>query len=121
MRLRIHEKYTRQMLFIVVFGIIILAVACSVPPPESTIKDLINRHFEKQQYRVVEIVMGEISSQPIGEVKYMGTKGYHIAIERLTLERRDDKAGQKQFAEGERMTFSAHWRSGTTGSSQTQS
>ena len=85
--------------------ILIFLAGCSVQPPASDIESAIRRYYDGLGHRVVKVVIGDISSQPIGDMKYMGTKGYTIAIESLKLEIGKDTVGQRMYVKGERVTF----------------
>jgi hypothetical protein len=83
----------------------VFIVACSVQPPRSDIESAIRRYYDAQGHRVIDVVIGDISSQPVSDMKYMGTKGYSVSVERLTLEIGKEITGSKPYTPGERVVF----------------
>lgn len=66
---------------------------------------LLAAYFTSHHFHLVAVKIDTISSQPIGQVKYMGTKGYHVAIRHIILEVRKDTSGRRQYLRGERITL----------------
>jgi hypothetical protein len=85
--------------------IMVFITACSVQPPKSDIESAIRRYYDGLGYRVIDVVIGDITSQPIRDMKYMGTKGYSVSVERLTLEIGKEVVGSKPYTPGERVVF----------------
>ncbi|GAB4388545.1 MAG: hypothetical protein Kow0025_08490 [Thermodesulfovibrionales bacterium] len=76
-------------------------LGCSVPPPESTARDVIVRHFEARDYRVVNLELGEISPMPLGEKTYMGTRGFNVHVRSITLEAASPGGRRQTFENGD--------------------
>jgi hypothetical protein len=87
---------------IIVFLISILA-GCSSAPSESTVEEAITSYFERGNYKVVDLKIGKIEGLPLSEKTYMGTPGYIVDIESITLEPQEDKGAD--IRKGERLTF----------------
>jgi hypothetical protein len=78
---------------------------CSVPPPKSTIERVIISHFESGPYKVLDIVIGDISPIPEGEKQYMGTEGYVVNIPAITLQFQRDIGEPWNYKKGNDVTF----------------
>jgi len=83
----------------------LIAGGCSVPPPRSTIERVIVSHFESGPYKVLEIVIGDISPIPAGEKQYMGTEGYVVSIPAITLEFTRDFGEPWNYKKGQYITY----------------
>lgn len=83
---------------------ICVTVACSVAPDSVVVEDVIRRHFEARQYRVVELRIDRVISIPLSEKTYMGTPGYTVEVQSITLEAAADNL--PGFPKGEKRTFS---------------
>lgn len=99
------KSIRRLTIFAVTTVVLALILSCAPPPSKSDVSEAIIRYFESQGYDVEELVISDISSQPISELKYMGTKGYHVPISRVTLVggRRSTNTGAHRS--GERLTL----------------
>ncbi|HBH60323.1 MAG TPA: hypothetical protein DDX85_00985 [Nitrospiraceae bacterium] len=84
---------------------VLFICGCSVPPPKSTMERVIVSHFESGPYKVIEIVIGNISPIPAGEKQYMGTEGYVVNIPSITLEFLRDIGEPWNYKKGHYMTF----------------
>ena len=90
-------------------GILMIALlvtgGCTTSLSESTAEELITRHFEKRQYKVTELTIGDINPVPMGEKQYMGTAGYRVSVPLLTLEFTRDIGDPWNYTKGQRKTF----------------
>jgi len=96
------DRFTMPVIAVFVCNLII---ACTPSPSKSDISEAIRRYFESQGYGIEELVISDISSQPISELKYMGTKGYHVGIQRLTLVIEKKSGDVRTFRKGDRVTL----------------
>jgi hypothetical protein len=91
--------------FILIITAVLFIGGCSVPPPKSTIEKVIISHFESGPYKVMEMVIGDISPIPAGEKQYMGTEGYVVNIPAITLEFQRDIGEPWNYKKGHYMTY----------------
>jgi len=82
-----------------------LLSGCTMPPSKNAAKEVITKYFEAKRYKVVEIEIGNIKPIPINEQRYMGTKGYLIDVEAITLEANEDIGSPVIYKKGEKLTF----------------
>jgi hypothetical protein len=88
-----------------VIVVLSLLQGCSAGPSKSTVEELIVKHFQGKQYKVMNLTIGEIRSMPLGEKQYMGTPGYDVDIPTITLRKNQD-GGDSSFNKKEQeMTF----------------
>ncbi|MEJ2313687.1 MAG: hypothetical protein P8Y85_02695 [Nitrospirota bacterium] len=66
-------------------------------------EEAITSYFERGNYKVVDLKIGKIEGLPLSEKTYMGTPGYIVDIESITLEPQEDKGAD--IRKGERLTF----------------
>jgi hypothetical protein len=90
-------------LLIVVFFFTAL-LGCSVAPSESVVAGEITAYFERSQYKVVDLKIGQIEGMPLSDKTYMGTPGYVVDVLSITLEPLADK--DAAIRKGSRLTFS---------------
>lgn len=88
-----------------VFLVFILLAGCAVQPSESTVKDVIRNYFEAKEYRVIALEIGEMKAVPLSEKKYMGTEGYRVDVQLLTLEVIEDMGAPNYYKSGQQFTF----------------
>ena len=93
-------------IFLLTFILIFLFSACSLPPSKDAVKDVIIKYFELRKYRIAYIDIGDIKPMPMSEQRYMGTKGYLVEIESITLEAAENIGLPVQNKKGEKLTFS---------------
>ncbi|MGD2080286.1 MAG: hypothetical protein PVJ36_04045 [Nitrospirota bacterium] len=80
---------------------------CSAPPSENTVAEAIADYFERGNYRVIDLKIGKIEGVPLSEKRYMGTPGYVVHIDSITLApRADEDIDIGKGREGARLTFS---------------
>jgi len=91
--------------FIFIMAVTLLVSGCSVPPPQSAIERVIVSHFESGPYKVLELVIGNISPIPEKEKQYMGTEGYVVNISSITLEFQRDIGEPWNYKKGNYMAF----------------
>ncbi len=91
----------KGLLYGISLAALIVLAGCTVIPSERVVKDVIARHFEAKNYRVVELDIGGIEAISLGEKTYMGTRGYTVEVKSITLE----PAGDSQGGKGQRLTF----------------
>jgi hypothetical protein len=94
-----------KLLYFLHIAIILLLPGCKPPPSEQALKDLIAKHFETEKYHMLGIKLGDIKSVPLGEKTYMGTPGYQVDIESITLEIRQDIGKPILYRAGQKITF----------------
>jgi hypothetical protein len=99
------NNYKKKYPYIFMIAAILIIGGCSVPPPKSTIERVIISHFESGPYKVMEIVIGDITPIPSKEKQYMGTEGYVVNIPAITLEFQRDIGGPWNYKKGHYMTF----------------
>lgn len=99
------KNYKNIFSCIFIIAVVLFIGGCSVPPPKSTIEKVIISHFESGSYKVMEIVIGDISPIPEKEKQYMGTKGYVVNIPAITLEFLRDVGEPWNYKKGQYMTF----------------
>jgi hypothetical protein len=87
---------------------LISAVAgCSAPPSEDTVAKAIADYFERGNYSVIDLKIGKIEGVPLSEKRYMGTPGYVVHIDSITLApQADENIEIGKGEEGTRLTFS---------------
>jgi hypothetical protein len=83
---------------------IFLLPGCSFSPPKNEIKNQIIKFFETRNYNVVDMDIGVIESIPQDEKTYMGTEGYVVRIQSITLEA-TSRNPQFKDAKGRRFIF----------------
>ncbi|UCG78501.1 MAG: hypothetical protein JSV21_01305 [Nitrospirota bacterium] len=76
-------------LFLITFSLHIIA-GCSVNPSNDAIESAIYRYYSNLGDHVVDMKIGEILPQPMEKLKYMGTKGYTVKIDSITIELGED-------------------------------
>ena len=101
-RLPVNRYHFFQPLFIC---ILLVLSGCSIPPAKSTVEELIIKHFEKRQYKVTDVMIGDISPIAMGEKQYMGTEGYDVKVPLLTLEFTRDIGEPWNYKKGRHMTY----------------
>jgi hypothetical protein len=79
---------------------------CSAAPDKSEIEEVIIKHFEAKGYRVIHLKIGDINPVPISKKTYMGTPGYMIDVQSLTLQLGNTKENIGNNRKGEKVTFS---------------
>jgi len=102
----VRMKRSSLLSLVLLFSAIPFVSGCNPPPPEKILKETITMYFEENHYRVVEMSMGEISSISMGQKRYMGTEGYIVPINSITLEATKDKGEPVRVRKGDRLTFS---------------
>lgn len=90
---------------ILALAVVLQLLSCRPVPSKSVVADTITRYFESRGYVVEEMVVSGISSLPISQLKYMGTKGYTVRVEQMTLVFPKEMEGQKSYRKGERVTL----------------
>lgn len=83
---------------------ILLSFGCHPSPPENKIRGQIIKYFEMRHYKVIDIDIGAIESTPQREKAYMGTKGYVVRINSITLEAKNSNP-QLQYKEGQKLVY----------------
>lgn len=78
---------------------------CAVIPSEGVVKEVITRHFEAKNYRVVELHIGNIESASLSEKTYMGTRGYTVEVKSITLETAGGSGTPLTSGKVQRFTF----------------
>ncbi len=91
--------------YIFIITAVLFIGGCSVPPPKSTIEKVIISHFESGPYKVMDIVIGNITPIPAREKQYMGTEGYVVNVPAITLEFLRDIGEPWNYKKGHYMTF----------------
>ena len=92
-----------SLLIIAVFLVTALS-GCSVAPSESVVAGAMTAYFERSQYKVVDLKIGQIEGMPLSDKTYMGTPGYVVDVLSITLEPLADK--DADIRKGSRLTFS---------------
>ena len=82
--------------------LLLILAACSSAPSKDTAEAVIIHHFEKRHYIVRNLMIGNISTIPMGNKQYMGTEGYVIRVTSITLEFMRDTGNYKK---GNYLTF----------------
>jgi hypothetical protein len=82
-----------------------LLSGCAVNPDHGAVKDSIARYFQERKYKVVSIEIGEVTSTPLRSKVYMGTEGYIVEVNSITLEVTEDSGPPAYYKRGERLTF----------------
>ncbi len=85
--------------------VLLVTGGCTSPLAESTVEEVIVKHFEKRTYKVIELTIGDISPVPMGEKQYMGTAGYRVSVPLLTLEFTGDIGEPWNYKKGQHQTF----------------
>jgi len=86
-------------------GVVFAALAgCTASPSERTVAGAITDYFAGEQYKVVELKIGQIGGVPLSEKTYMGTPGYVVDIVSIILEPQADKG--IDIKKGDQLTFS---------------
>jgi hypothetical protein len=93
-----------RILFYLVLTGILLSFGCHLSPPENEIRSQIIKYFETRHYKVIDIDIGAIESIPQREKVYMGTEGYVVRINSITLEAEKNNP-QLQYKEGQRLIY----------------
>jgi len=99
------KSYNRLYSCIFIAAAALIICGCSSPPPKSTIERVIISHFESGPYKVMDIVIGNISPIPAREKQYMGTEGYVVNIPSITLEFQRDIGEPWNYKKGNYITF----------------
>jgi len=89
---------------IIAFFFIAALWGCSVAPSESDVAKAITAYFERAQYKVLDLKVGNIEGMPLSDKTYMGTPGYIVDVLSITLEPQADKGAD--IRKGSRLTFS---------------
>jgi hypothetical protein len=74
---------------------------------KDTVKDVITKYFQVTKFNVIHIDILDIKPLPLGEQRYMGTKGYLVKIKSITLEASEDIGLPAQYKKGEKLTFNS--------------
>jgi hypothetical protein len=96
----------RRLIFLLIFILIFLFPACSLPPSKDSVKEAITKYFEDKNYSIADIDIGEIKPMPMSAQQYMGKKGYLVEIKSITLEATENVSLPVQNKKGEKLTFS---------------
>lgn len=94
-----------NLLVMIFIGLFALVSGCKAAPQESTIRDLITKHFESGHYKVVQLDIAGISQIALADKGYMGTEGYLVHINAITLEVSENKGVPVTMKKGQRITF----------------
>jgi hypothetical protein len=70
------------------------------------VTDIITQYFADKKFKVSELQIGNIKPIPMGEQRYMGTRGYFVEIKSITLEATENIGLPVQYKKGEQLTFS---------------
>jgi hypothetical protein len=96
---------TRGLLQGIFLASLIVLTMCAVIPSEGVVNDVIIRYFEAKNYRVVELHIGNIESVSLSEKTYMGTRGYTIEVQSITLETAGGSEALLKNDKEQRITF----------------
>ena len=95
---------SKASVLIIVSFLITAFWGCSAAPSETAAAGAITAYFERAQYKVVDLKIGQIEGMPLSEKTYMGTPGYVVDVLSITLEPQADKG--PDIRKGSRLTFS---------------
>lgn len=83
----------------------VLIAGCSNAPSQSTIEEVITKHFEARRYIVLELRVGGISPIPQSDKQYMGTEAFDVKVPLIFLEFNKDVGGTRTFKRGQNISF----------------
>ncbi|RPI36450.1 MAG: hypothetical protein EHM54_05725 [Nitrospiraceae bacterium] len=82
---------TRDSLLTILILLITVLGGCSVAPSEHAVAGAITDYFKSRHYKVVNLKIEKIEGLPLSEKTYMGTPGYVVDIDSITIEPQTDK------------------------------
>jgi hypothetical protein len=74
-------------------------------PTEKSVREVITKHFESRQYKVLELKIGEINNVELRDKRYMGVRGYIVDIEAIILEKPERTQGPDAYKKVDVLTF----------------
>jgi len=95
-----------HIIFLFTVILICFIASCSIPPSKNPVTDIITQYFADKKFKVTELQIGNIKPIPMGEQRYMGTRGYFVEIKSITLEATENIGLPVQYKKGEQLTFS---------------
>jgi len=92
-------------LFLLLVLFVFLEAGCTTTPTTGTVTSAIINYFEEKNYRVIELDISDIQPVPLREKIYMGTEGYIVGVQSITLEVLENIGEPWSYRKGQRLTF----------------